>query len=166
MSFLRNLFGKEVAAPGFQRKAERRIASLKTTGTGVRTGEWHDVYASKQGDAVLAGGAAIPAGEWLCFLYHFEPMPRPDDRIIVSDIACFWLKIPAQIELEGGSVYPLPDEITGSIVADGDYAEWKCAFQAIDKYLSEGEAKYQWSWRTERVKRFMSGGSSDWISTA
>lgn len=163
MDFLRNLFGKkQEAAGGFQPDASRRISTLKTMG------EWGGLLASKQGNTViyLYGGIEIPAGEWLYFLYHLET--QPDHRIIFSDTACFWLKIPTPFDLSepGGNMYhPIPKEIKDFIIQDGSYAEWNNAFHAIDDYFSKDQGwKNQWSWRTNRVKHFMSGECSDWVS--
>jgi hypothetical protein len=61
--------------------------------------------------------------------------------------------------------YPIPKEIKDFIIQDGSYAEWNNAFHAIDDYFSRDDGwKYQWSWRTNRVKHFMSGECSAWVS--
>ena len=138
-----------------------RISKLKTIG------EWGGLLASKLGDNViyLYGGKEIPAGEWLYFLYHLET--QPDNRIIFSDTACFWLKVSNSFELSGsGNMYhPIPKEIERCFIQDESYAEWKKAFQAIDDYFYKDDGwKYQWSWKTNRVKQFMAGECSDWVS--
>jgi hypothetical protein len=162
MGLLNRLFGKkQEAAGGFQSDVSRRISRLKTME------EWGGLLASKQGDTViyLHGGKEIPAGEWLYFLYHLET--QPDHRIIFSDTACFWLRIPRPFALggPGNMYYPIPKEIKDFIIQDGSYAEWNNAFHAIDDYFSRDDGwKYQWSWRTNRVKHFMSGECSAWVS--
>ena len=154
MGFLSKLFGK-------QSTGLRRLSLL------APIGEWGCFLTSKQGDKIirLYGGVEIPAGEWLCFLYHLET--QPDHRIIFSDAACVWLNVPKPVTLSGpgNMFYPIPKEIKGFIVEDGARAEWSNAPRALDLYLSKDDGlKFQWSWRTDRVKRIASGECTDWVS--
>lgn len=130
-------------------------------------GEWGGLLASKQGDKViyLYGGEEIPTGDWLYFLYHLKTLP--DNRITFSRTACFWLKVtkPFRLEGYGNMYYPVPKGIEHYIIQDGNYSEWKNAFQAIDDYFCKDKGwQYQWSWKTKGVENFMAGKCSDWIS--
>jgi hypothetical protein len=154
MGFLSKLFGKQPAGL-------RRLSSLEA----VR--EWGCYLVSRQGDKIihLYGGVEVPAGEWLCFLYHLET--QPDHRIIFSDAACVWLNVASPVKLSGFSnmFYPIPKEIKGFIVEDGARADWNDALRAIDLHLSQDEGlRFKWSWRTDRVRRLVSGDYSDWAT--
>jgi hypothetical protein len=129
---------------------------------------WFGLVVSKHGDTVIESSSnwRIPAGEWLYFAFHLEG--QPDNRIFFAHAACFWIKTPADFEARDGFGWlfkPVPKEIDRFIVQDGNYSEWKEAFQAVDKRFSNDDhLKYQWSWRTDRVKRLMAGEYSNWVS--
>ena len=143
-------------------KPKTRISKIETIAS-----EWGGLIASQIGDTViyLHGGREIPAGKWLYFLYHLET--TADRRIFFSDTACFWLHAQTPFKLQGmGNMYhPLPEGIQRIMTQDGNYAEWRKAFQAIDDYFSRDSGwRYQWSWKSERVEHFMAGKCSDWVS--
>jgi hypothetical protein len=150
----------------FDYKKHPRIAEMKMINE-----QWIGIAASKKGDAVieLYGSKKIPVGEWLYFAFQIKT--QPDHRLIFSDSACFWLNIPDIFTIKDGSnmFRPIPEEIDPFIIQDGNYTEWKNAFQAVDDYFSNSEVRYgwrnQWSWKTGRVKQFMAGQCLDWIST-
>ena len=128
-------------------------------------GEWMGILASRDGAVAefLYGDTDVPAGEWLYFLYHDQALP--DGRHICSDTACFWVLVSTAFRNQSHTHSPIPEEMRAFIIQDGSYAEWKDAFSAIDELFSNEESyKYQWSWRTERVKRFMTGECPDWVS--
>ncbi len=176
MSFLRDKLGKKQdaahrqepeasekqnAAHGQEPEASKRISTLKAMG------EWGGILASRDGGAVedLYGGSEVPAGEWLYFLHQDQALP--DGRHIFSNTACFWVTIPMAFSVpsSSGLFSPIPEEMKAFIIQDGSYAEWKDAFSAIEEHLSNHEyCSYQWSWRTEQVKRFMAGECPDWVS--
>ncbi len=131
-------------------------------------GEWGGILVSRPGDTIiyLHGGLQVPVGEWLYFLYHLETLP--DRRVVFSDAACFWLTASAPFALSGygNMYYPVPPGIDELIGRDQNHAEWAAAFRAVDNYFSTRVGwKNQWSWRTARVKRFMSAECSDWVSS-
>jgi len=109
----------------------------------------------------------VPVGEWLYLLHHLETLP--DGRIIFADAACFWIQTAAPFAIRslGGNMFrPVPDGTNDLVIGDGSYADWGKAFAAIDAYFSNNDSgwRYQWSWRTDRVKALMLGRYSDWIT--
>lgn len=134
--------------------------------------EWIGLIVSKEGDKIneLNGGSRkgseVPIGNWIYFAFHIETLP--DHRLIFANGACFWLSVssPFTVDKKENSMFmPIPKGIDRFIVKDENYAEWEKAFKAIDDYFPKEDWKYQWSWRTDKVKQLMKGQLSDWITT-
>jgi hypothetical protein len=133
---------------------------------------WIGLVVSKHGDFIREVYGSMPeitVGKWLYFAFDIET--QPDRRIIFSDIACFWLNAtkPIKIKTMGNMFRPIPEDIEHFLIKDENYSEWRKAFQAVDEYFAASEIsrgwRNQWSWRTDRVKHFMNGQISNWISS-
>jgi DNA-directed RNA polymerase subunit RPC12/RpoP len=153
---------------------------LRLAGMNQIGGPWHGVFTTKSGASVMEeknplSYSSLSAGEWLWFLYTFRHGAAEPDGIpiIVTDVACFWLRFPIDVREPfrdgyNGS-YVIRPEIVRYLVRDGTYKDWQDGFLAINRWFKSPDSgwSHQWSRKPPRVSDFvMLGKNENWISSS